>query len=129
MNRQATPPHSMTPGLRELYQPSPLGQSAPGGHFGLILLGSALWAVSLLPIGYVATVIGMALLWGVAADASVGEPVAALAGIVAAWAAVLTALAFAPGVRRLPGPGRFATLGAVNCLFTAAVTILWTTAG
>ncbi|MFI6941685.1 hypothetical protein ACIBI4_20620 [Streptomyces sp. NPDC050418] len=127
MNRPAVPataPRPMPPGLRELYYPSPLRpRPSYRGNPGLILLGAVFWAASLLPVACAVVLLGLAMVWGAAAGEPVGDLLMTLAGVGAVWAAVLAAVAFAPGIRGLPASGRFAVVGAVNCLVTAGMAV------
>jgi hypothetical protein len=62
-------------------------------------------------------------LWGAAEGAAVGGLVLEFVLIVAAGAAALTVLAFAPGVRRLSWAGRLLLTGSLACPFTTGLAI------
>lgn len=85
-----------------LYGPyQPPGPRPHRGQAVVAVLAAVLWAVTFASLALLTFVVGMAALWGAAEGAPVGDFVLSFCGIVVGAAAVLGALAFAPGVRRL----------------------------
>ncbi|WP_240496346.1 hypothetical protein [Streptomyces torulosus] len=65
----------------------------------------------------------MAAVWGVAAGAAMGGFLLERLVGVAGAAAVLGAVAFAPGLRRMQGPRRALLLGALACPIPAVLAV------
>ncbi|MFK4066523.1 hypothetical protein [Streptomyces sp. NPDC029674] len=104
----------MNPGTyTRLYGPAqPASRS---GRTGLVVAAGVLWALTLASLAWITLLVGLAALWGAAEGAEVGAFVLQYAAIVAAAAAALTALVFAPGVRRLSWASRLFLAGVVAC--------------
>lgn len=79
-----------------------------------------LWTLTAASLVLVGSVVALLTLWTMAVGQSPALIIATTLGAIAAAAAVLTALYFAPGVRRLPDHTRVALTGA-----TAAPVSLW----
>ncbi|OAR26645.1 hypothetical protein A8W25_31605 [Streptomyces sp. ERV7] len=85
------------------------------GQAVVTVLAGMLWAVTFASLALLTFVVGMAALWGAADGTPVGDLVLTFFGIIIGAAAVLAALAFAPGVRRLAPASRLLLLGALAC--------------
>ncbi|MGW1894414.1 hypothetical protein ACWCP6_29860 [Streptomyces sp. NPDC002004] len=94
-----------------LYGPWRPGQQPRPGRSAVAVLAGALWSLILLSLGWLTFLVGMTALWGAADGASVGGFLLTFVLSVAGAFAVLTALAFAPGVRRLTWASRLLLLG------------------
>ncbi|WP_234018921.1 MULTISPECIES: hypothetical protein [unclassified Streptomyces] len=101
------------------WQPAP-----PQPRTGAALLTGVLWTLTLASLAWLTFLVGII---GVFVAAS-GEPVGGLLmgwiGCVAGGAAVLTAVAFLPPVRRMATPHRMLLLGALACPVPLVVTIV-----
>ncbi|MEU2711906.1 hypothetical protein [Streptomyces sp. NPDC007205] len=94
------------------------------------MLTALLGVATVLSMAWLTFLVGMVALWGAAEGAAVGGFLAQYAAGVAGGAALLAALAFVPGVRRMTPAGRRLLLTAVACpvpLVLAVVT--WLGAG
>lgn len=78
-------------------------------------LAGLLWAATCTSLLFLAGLFTMAVVWGAAAGAPVGGLVLRVALIPVGAGALLTALAFAPGIRRLAVSTRLLLLGALAC--------------
>jgi len=87
-------------------------------------LAGMLWAATCMSAIWLASLFAIALVWGAAAGAPVGTMVL-WALIPVGGAAALTALAFAPAVRRLSVSGRMLLLGALACPLPTGLAV-WT---
>lgn len=80
------------------WQPKPVSYR---GQPIVAVLAGVLWAVTLVALSWLAFLLSLTTVWGMAAGLPVGGLLLRYVLIVAGSAAALTALAFAPGVRRL----------------------------
>ncbi|MEU6758278.1 hypothetical protein [Streptomyces sp. NPDC046685] len=87
-------------------------------------LAGVLWAATCMSVIWLASLFAIAVVWGAAAGAPVGNMVL-WALIPVGGAAALTALAFAPAVRRLSVAGRMLLLGALACPVPTGLAV-WT---
>ncbi|MFD9368283.1 hypothetical protein ACFWA6_11335 [Streptomyces sp. NPDC060020] len=98
-----------------LYGPWQPAKPAPKERPAVAVLAALLWTLTTLSLGWLASLFSIVLVWSAAA----GQPVVGLllrfllVPVVAA--AALTALAFAPGIRRLAVSSRMLLLGALAC--------------
>ncbi|MFD7706994.1 hypothetical protein [Streptomyces sp. NPDC059786] len=113
----------------KLYGPWRPDPSASAGT-GVTLLTALLGAVTAMSLAWLTFLVGLSALWGAADGAAVGGFLASYAAGVAGYAALLTALALVPGVRRMTSAGRRLLLTAVACLvpFVLAV-VTWFSTG
>ncbi|GHE48706.1 hypothetical protein GCM10018785_17870 [Streptomyces longispororuber] len=93
-------------------------------HKGLVVVAGVLWALTLVSLGWITLLVGLAALWGAAAGEDTGAFVLRYVAVVAGAAATLTALTFAPGIRRLSWPSRLLLTGIVACPITTGLA-LW----
>lgn len=93
-----------------LYGPWRPKPSPRPGRTVVGVLAGALWCVTLLSCAVLAFDGAIAALWG---TSTAGDLLLRYALITVGTVAVLAALAFAPGVRRLPTEGRLLLMGAV----------------
>ncbi|MEV0253474.1 hypothetical protein AB0H82_04260 [Streptomyces sp. NPDC050732] len=104
----------MNPGTyARLYGPAQLAPRS--GHRGLLVVAGVLWALTLASLAWITLLVGLVALWGAAEGVDVGAFVLQYVVIVAGAAAALTALVFAPGIRRLPWASRLFLAGVVAC--------------
>ncbi|MFD9521203.1 hypothetical protein [Streptomyces sp. NPDC059979] len=87
------------------------------------VLAALLWTATFLSLAWLASLFGIAVVWMAAAGGPVGGLVLRVALVVVGAAAGLTALAFAPGVRRLAPASRLLLLGALACPVPTALAI------
>ncbi|WP_030786632.1 hypothetical protein [Streptomyces sp. NRRL S-920] len=85
------------------------------GHWGLVAVAGVLWALTLTSLAWITVLVSLAALWGEAAGADAGTFVLQYVAFVAGAAAALTALVFAPGIRRLSWASRLILAGVVAC--------------
>ncbi|MET9558265.1 hypothetical protein [Streptomyces sp. NPDC006645] len=91
-------------------------QPAPTPHRGqtaVAVMAGLVWALTLVSLAWLAFLVSMTTVWGLAAEMPVGGFLLRYALIVAGSAAALIALAFAPGVRRLATESRLLLTGVV----------------
>ncbi|MEV8417868.1 hypothetical protein AB0P45_30355 [Streptomyces niveus] len=79
----------------------------------LAVLAGVLWALTLMSLAWLAFLVSMTTVWGLAAGMPVGGLLLRYVLIVAGSAAALTALAFAPGIRKLTTESRLLLAGAL----------------
>lgn len=103
----------------------PWKPAPPPRRTGVRLLAGGLWGITVASMAWLAFLVGMAALWGAADGASVGGFLLDWVLRVAGAVAVLGAVAFAPGVRRLQGPHRMLLLGILACPVPAVLAV-WT---
>ncbi len=93
-------------------------------------LAAVVWVVTLASLGWLTFFVGMVAVWGSAAGVPVGGFLSRYALTVIGAAAALTALTFAPGVRRLAVETRLLIAGSLACPAPTALAIwLWTRSG
>lgn len=113
-----------------LYGPWQPAKPVPRERPAVVVLAVLLWTVTFLSLLWPAALFAMALVWGAAAGVPVGGVFLRLALIPLGAAAVLVALAFAPGIRRLALSTRLLLLGALACPASTALAIrVWLHAG
>ncbi|MEU7600892.1 hypothetical protein AB0B78_02795 [Streptomyces sp. NPDC040724] len=96
---------------------------------GVVALAALLWVVTALSVSVVGGLLSIALIWGAAAGQPIGELVPWLLPL-PAGAVGLTALARAPGIRRLAASSRLLLLGALACPVPTVLAVwLWFLAG
>ncbi|MFH9978486.1 hypothetical protein ACH4ND_04355 [Streptomyces sp. NPDC017179] len=94
---------------------------------GVAALAAVLWGVTLVSCAWLAYLVGVVVVSAVTEGASPGGFLLWCALIVAAAVGALTAIAFAPGVRRLAPESRLLLLGALACPAPALLAVLtWT---
>ncbi|MEU1402148.1 hypothetical protein ABZ471_07230 [Streptomyces sp. NPDC005728] len=101
-----------------LYGPARPAPRNSRGETVLGLLAAVFWILTLASLGWLTFLVGMTALWGLADGmswAQVRDLVLPYALTVVGAAAVLTALAFAPGIRRLHPLARLLLTGALAC--------------
>ncbi|MFE0579511.1 hypothetical protein [Streptomyces sp. NPDC058874] len=99
----------------------PVGRDRPG----VVALAALVWAVTVLSVAWVGGLLSVALVWGAAAGQPIGELLLWFLPL-PAGALGLTALARAPGVRRLTGSARVLLLGALACPVPTVLAVwLW----
>ncbi|WP_327415119.1 hypothetical protein [Streptomyces sp. NBC_01233] len=98
-----------------LYGPWQPTKPAPEERPVVVVLAVLLWTATFLSFAWLASLFAIAVVWGAAAGAPVGGLVLRVALVLAGAAAALTALAFAPGIRRLAVSSRMLLLGALAC--------------
>ncbi|WP_234336456.1 hypothetical protein [Streptomyces sp. NRRL S-920] len=113
----------MNPGTyARLYGPA---QPAPrSGHTGLVVAAGVLWALTLASLAWITLLVGLVALWGAAEGADAGALILQYVAIVAGAATALTALMFAPGIRRRSWASRLFLAGVVACPVTTGFA-LW----
>ncbi|GKQ40007.1 hypothetical protein [Streptomyces sp. A012304] len=89
------------------------------------LLAGALWTVTMTSLAWLTFLIGMVAVWLAAEGEPVGGFLLRYGLIYAAFAAVLSALASAPGIRRLDVSARLLLLGVLAAPAPTALA-LWT---
>jgi hypothetical protein len=108
-------------------------QPTPAPHrtrTGPAVLAGVVWAVTLLSLSWLASLVGITAVWGLAAGVPVGDFLLRCVLIVVGAAAALTALAFAPGIRRLTMDIRLLITGVLACpVPTVLAIITWIRAG
>ena len=87
------------------------------------LAAAALWTVTAASLAWLTFLVAMAALWGAADGMAVGGFIQQYMLTVGGATALLTALAFAPGIRRLSWAGRLALTGALACPLTSTLAI------
>ncbi|AKN72470.1 hypothetical protein QR97_24280 [Streptomyces sp. PBH53] len=110
-----------------LYGPARPAPRQRRGGTAVTFLAAALWLLTLASAGWLTFLVGMAALWGLADGMSwteVSDVVLPYALTVLGYAAALTALAFAPGIRRLTPPARLLLTGALACPLPACLALL-----
>ncbi|MFE9464318.1 hypothetical protein ACFYNW_11780 [Streptomyces virginiae] len=113
-----------------LYGPWQPSQQVRKDRPVVVALAGLLWALTLLSVCWVGGLFTVALVWGAAAGQPVGGLLLLLVLVPAAAAAGLTALARAPGVRRLAASTRLLLLGALACPVPAVLAVvLWIRTG
>ncbi|MFD5795860.1 hypothetical protein ACFWIO_20430 [Streptomyces diastatochromogenes] len=111
-----------------LYGPARPAPRNSRGETAVGLLAAVLWILTLTSLGWLTFLVGMVALWGLADGMSWAEArgfVLPYALTVAGAAAALTALAFAPGVRRLTPLTRLLLTGALACPVPTGLAV-WT---
>ncbi|MFD7613214.1 hypothetical protein [Streptomyces sp. NPDC059828] len=93
------------------FQPVRHARDVRSGRPGVTVLAATLWALILMSLGWLTCLVIMVAVWGAAEGAPVGGLLLKWVLIVAGFFAALTALAFAPGVRRLAWANRLLLLG------------------
>ncbi|MFB7107904.1 hypothetical protein [Streptomyces sp. NPDC056190] len=94
---------------------------------GVAVVAAVLWGLTLVSCAWLAYLVGVVIVSAVTEGASAGGFLLWCVLIVAAAVGALTALAFAPGVRRLAPESRLLLLGALACPAPALLAILtWT---
>ncbi|MFE9297714.1 hypothetical protein [Streptomyces niveus] len=88
-------------------------QPAHRRQTALAVLAGVLWSLTLMSLAWLALLVSMTTVWGVAAGMSVGGLLLRYVPIVAGSAAAVTALAFAPGIRQLTTESRLLLAGAL----------------
>ncbi|MDX3533684.1 hypothetical protein PV721_04750 [Streptomyces sp. MB09-01] len=106
-----------------LYGPGRPTRAVPEERPVVAVLAALLWTVTSLSLAWLAGLFALAVVWGAAAGAPVGGLVLRVALITVGAAAALTALAFAPGIRRLAVAGRLLLLGALACPVPTALAV------
>ena len=109
-----------------LYGPSRPAPRNTRGETAVGLLAGLLWMLTLASLGWLTFLVGMVTLWGLADGMSWAEArdfVLPYVLTVAGAAAVLVALAFAPGIRRLTPLTRLLLLGALACPVPAGLAV------
>ncbi|MFC8827400.1 hypothetical protein ACFT9I_18890 [Streptomyces sp. NPDC057137] len=89
-------------------------QPSPAPHrrrTAVAVMAGVLWALTLVSLAWLAFLVSMTTVWGLAAGVSAGGLFLRYVLIVAGSAAALIALAFAPGVRRLTAESRLLLAG------------------
>jgi hypothetical protein len=104
---------------------SPWKPAPPPRRTGVRLLAGVLWGITMMSMAWLTCLVGMAALWGAAAGAPMGGFLLDCLLGVASAAAVLGAVAFAPGVRRMEVPYRMLVLGMIACPVPAVLAV-WT---
>ncbi|MEV7616741.1 hypothetical protein [Streptomyces sp. NPDC089799] len=89
------------------------------------VLASLLWLTTFAALTWLAVLLGIVAVWGAAAGTPLLDFLLTPALILLGSAAALTALAFAPGIRRLAVSTRMLLLGALACPAPTALAI-WT---
>ncbi|MFJ6758223.1 MULTISPECIES: hypothetical protein [unclassified Streptomyces] len=106
-----------------LYGPWQPARPVPKERPGVAVLAALLWTVTLLSVAWLASLFTIVIVWSAASGAPVGGLVLRVALIPVGAAAALTALAFAPGIRRLAVSSRLLLLGALACPVPTALAI------
>ncbi|MBM7168704.1 hypothetical protein JQK87_09840 [Streptomyces sp. G44] len=83
-----------------------------------------LWALTLASLGWITLLVGVAALWGAVEGTGAGALISQYVAIVAGAATALTALVFAPGIRRRSWATRLFLAGVVACPVATGVA-LW----
>ena len=104
---------------------SPWKPAPPPRRTGVRLLAGLLWGITMMSMVWLAVLVGLAALGGAAAGAPMGASLPDCLLGVAGAAAVLGAMAFAPGVRRMELPHRMLLLGVIACP-GPVVLVVWT---
>ncbi|MFJ9819903.1 hypothetical protein ACIRU3_32485 [Streptomyces sp. NPDC101151] len=116
-----------------LYGPGRPAQRNTRGETAVGLAAAVLWILTLASLGWLTFLVGMVAVWGLADGMSWAEVrafVLPYALTVAGAAAALTALAFAPGVRRLTPLTRLLLTGALAFPVPAGLAVwTWVQAG
>ncbi|MFB7213036.1 hypothetical protein [Streptomyces sp. NPDC056255] len=100
------------------------------GRTGVVVLASTLWVLNAASLAWLTFLVAMIALWGAADGMAVGGFLLQFVLIVTGGVAALTALAFAPGVRRMTWAGRLLLTGALACPVTTGVAIVaWSQVG
>ncbi|WP_369228887.1 hypothetical protein AB5J56_00520 [Streptomyces sp. R21] len=87
------------------------------------LAAAVLWTATAASLAWLTFLVALAALWGAADGAAVGGFVQQYVLAVGGATALLTALAFAPGVRRLSWAGRLVITGALACPLASGLAI------
>ncbi|MFE9999837.1 hypothetical protein [Streptomyces avermitilis] len=98
----------------KLYSPCKPSPSA-SPRTGVTLLAALLWGITAMSLAWLTFLVGLTALWSAAEGTSASGLLAGYAGCVIGGAALLTALAFVPGVRRMTTAGRSLSLSSVAC--------------
>ncbi|MEU9158788.1 hypothetical protein AB0D29_00670 [Streptomyces sp. NPDC048424] len=98
-----------------LYGPWQPAKPTPKERPAVAVLAALLWTVTGLSLAWLASIFSIALLWGAAAGQPVGGLLLRFVLVPVGAAAVLAALAFAPGIRRMAASSRLLLLGALAC--------------
>ncbi|MFF4434986.1 hypothetical protein ACFYZ4_38225 [Streptomyces sp. NPDC001513] len=98
-----------------LYGPWQPTRPAPKERPAVAVLAALLWTVTALSFVWLASLFSIALVWGAAAGQPVGGLLLRFLLVPAGAGAVLAALAFAPGIRRMAVSSRLLLLGALAC--------------
>ncbi|MFJ5224334.1 hypothetical protein [Streptomyces sp. NPDC088400] len=94
------------------------------------MLAGVLWAVTLLSLNWLVSLVGITVVWGLAAGVPVGDILLRYVLPAVGAAAALTALAFAPGIRRLTMEIRLLLIGVLACPVPTVLTVItWIQAG
>ncbi|MFJ3658924.1 hypothetical protein ACIPPM_00455 [Streptomyces sp. NPDC090119] len=97
---------------------------------GVTGLAVAVWALNGAALAWLTFVMAIMTVWGAAEGLAVGGLVLRYVLTVVGTAAALTALAFAPGVRRLSREGRWLLTGALVCPVVVGLAVgFWVEAG
>ncbi|MFH0521434.1 hypothetical protein ACHBTE_30165 [Streptomyces sp. M41] len=98
-----------------LYGPYRPTYTPSRGETAVAVAAGGLWALTLVSLGFLTLLVSIVAVWAAAAGEPVGGFLWPFCLTVAGAAAALTALAFAPGVRRLAPAARMLLLGALAC--------------
>ncbi|MFD7490864.1 hypothetical protein ACFV8T_00310 [Streptomyces sp. NPDC059832] len=90
---------------------------------GVAVMAWMLWTLNVASLAWLTFLVALTALWGAAEGTAVGGFVLQFVLIVTGAAVALTALAFAPGVRRLHWAGRLLLTGALACPVTTGLAI------
>ncbi|MCX4539337.1 hypothetical protein [Streptomyces sp. NBC_01565] len=108
-----------------LYGPWRPTPPSPKDRPVVAVLAGLLWAATVMSLVWLGGLFSIALVWGAAAGAPAVGLLVRVALIALGAAALLTALAFAPGIRRMSAASRMLLLGALACPAPTALAI-WT---
>lgn len=105
----------------------------PASHRGqtvVVVVAAMLWGLTAMSLVWLAFLVGMTALWVAAAGEPIADFLLRYVLIAVGAVAALTALAFAPGVRRLAAERRLLLLGALACPVPTTLAITtWIQAG